>query len=388
MGVSVVLGNEAADVDSIVCAILYAFLLHITGNGHDRHLAPVVNVPRADLALRADAKWLLKSVGLDTTSLMFLDDIDLRRLKKVGALKSLVLVDHNRLGRQQEEEEEAGLEELIVEIVDHHKDERQYPKDVKRNIQMVGSCSTLVAAEYTKKAPAALQNTQIASMLLAGVLLDTGNMDPALGKATAADDLMAKVLSPKCEETPAEFYERLKNLRLDVSTLTTRDLLRKDYKQWTMGGGGFRVGISSVPVFIEKMSTKDNDMAQAIDNWQAECELDLLLIMNADTDPSDGTFKRQLVLLPSSSTTDHTTLIPRLLDHFKKSGIALETLDGVKHLPRRAAVFLQLDAKISRKQIQPTVAAFYDDVRLVCRGREDEAHASGKWSCPQRGGGS
>ena len=121
--VTLVMGNEAADLDSIVSAITYA--LHVTRrscidyewmdrdppdpvtgapNGWNnekesqcelRFAVPYVAVPRADLPLRGDAAWLLDDIGVDVDSIVFADDFDPLALDASGRLRDVVLVDHN-----------------------------------------------------------------------------------------------------------------------------------------------------------------------------------------------------------------------------------------------------------------------------------------------------
>lgn len=86
---TLVLGNEAADLDSIACAASYAALLRDTG---DAGALPLVAVPRADLALRADVTWLLRRLGVDAAALPFADEVDARALRDAGRLRAAVLV--------------------------------------------------------------------------------------------------------------------------------------------------------------------------------------------------------------------------------------------------------------------------------------------------------
>jgi len=77
-------------------------------------------------------------------------------------------------------------------------------------------------------------------------------------------------------------YETLRERRFDVSRLSTRDLLRKDYKQWAMGGGraaAAAVGVASVGMDLRAMAAKDVGMADECARWSEHCGLDLLVIM-------------------------------------------------------------------------------------------------------------
>jgi inorganic pyrophosphatase/exopolyphosphatase len=84
-----VAGNEAADADSIVCALAYAALLRAEG---DAGALALVAVPRDDLALRAEVAWLLQREGVDAGALLFADDVDVAKLHADGRLTRTVLV--------------------------------------------------------------------------------------------------------------------------------------------------------------------------------------------------------------------------------------------------------------------------------------------------------
>lgn len=59
---------------------------------------PVLNIPRADFALRTETTFLLREHSIPDSSLIFRDEIDLAGLHRAGLL-SLTLVDHHVLPR-------------------------------------------------------------------------------------------------------------------------------------------------------------------------------------------------------------------------------------------------------------------------------------------------
>ena len=102
---TLVLGNEAADMDSIACAVAFAALLRAGG---DEGACAVVGVPREDLRLRAEVAWLLERERVDVDAMVFSDDAELGALKAAGRLRRAVLVgarhctaatEHRRLTR-------------------------------------------------------------------------------------------------------------------------------------------------------------------------------------------------------------------------------------------------------------------------------------------------
>ena len=72
-----VLGDEAADLDSMASPVAYAWLLARENGGPIT--VPVMNIPRADFQLRSEAAWLFAEAGVQVDNLVFLDEIDLDR---------------------------------------------------------------------------------------------------------------------------------------------------------------------------------------------------------------------------------------------------------------------------------------------------------------------
>lgn len=210
----VVIGNEAADADSCISALVYGFALqHRTQSS--RHLVPVISCPRVDFALRREAVYMLEQCFSQSPpsqsphgskswldSLVFLDDLTsnlehLRSMHDKGEL-SIVLVDHNELTGALSS---AGLGSCVREILDHHADQGAHP-DVTgalRHISFdptvrkgVGSTCTLVAEAL---AGSSLLTPDIARLLLGVILLDTSCLSAHAGKATAQDHAAVAALN-------------------------------------------------------------------------------------------------------------------------------------------------------------------------------------------------
>jgi hypothetical protein len=72
---------------------------------------------------------------------------------------------------------------------------------------------------------------------------------------------------------------------------------------------------------------------------------------------ADQQFKRQLILLPTNTST--AALTPRLAKQLDEA-VGLSALQ-LSHLPAASAVaFWQTDATASRKKLQPLLTAFFD----------------------------
>ena len=226
---TLVMGNEACDLDSIACSIAYSRLL-AQNAAADAVVAPLLPIPREDLALRPDAEHALRQAGLLDSSppasppLLFADEVDLPGLRRrLGPRRlRLVLVDHNRLSPALEAADpELGL--CVAEIIDHHADEGRYAERASaelgtRRVRVVGSCATMVAEEIDARGAALLgpgaharahslglsgrppndsaddprknvYPTALARLLLGAILLDTANLTPANGRTTPEDEV-------------------------------------------------------------------------------------------------------------------------------------------------------------------------------------------------------
>ncbi|KAJ2847858.1 hypothetical protein IWW36_003632, partial [Coemansia brasiliensis] len=131
---TLVLGNESADLDSVVSSISLAYLLG-SSLPKTQPPIPVINTNRADISLRPDCQALLQSVLPPAASLgdlTFIDDIDFTQLLKIyGSRLHIWLVDHNAPASRQQE-----LEPFVEGIVDHHVDENRSLDAKWRQIEM------------------------------------------------------------------------------------------------------------------------------------------------------------------------------------------------------------------------------------------------------------
>ncbi|NWH68351.1 PRUN1 Exopolyphosphatase, partial [Geococcyx californianus] len=241
--VHVVMGNEACDLDSTVSALAMAYFLAKTSPSPKAAFVPVLNIPRADFALRTETTFLLREQGIPTASLVFRDEIDLGGLHGAGLL-AMTLVDHHVLPGA-----DAALEEAVVEILDHRPLERDHP-GCRVTVEPVGSCATLVTERIAQGPPGVLDRLT-AALLHATILLDCVNLSPAAGKATPRDVACVSLLEARFPELPARdaVFEALQAAKFDVSGLTTQQMLQKDLK--VLASDELLVAISSVYVDVE-----------------------------------------------------------------------------------------------------------------------------------------
>lgn len=218
---AVVIGNEAADCDSCVSALVWAYVRSTKDT--ETCVFPIVSCSSKDLVLRREFTLLLTralelNVGSASSNLseqlICVDDLKKALpwavpLCQDGSL-SVTLTDHNKLCADL-----AALDPGVAEIVDHHLDVGAYPRVVgeRRAIAYdtklcrgIGSASTLVAeallgaegspaADGTGAATRPEPSADVALLLLGTILLDTINMSPSAEKATPRDVAAVELLT-------------------------------------------------------------------------------------------------------------------------------------------------------------------------------------------------
>ncbi|KAJ2503186.1 Exopolyphosphatase [Coemansia sp. RSA 1972] len=385
---TLVLGNESADLDSMVSSLALAYALSPTISAP----IPIINTNRSDMTLRPESTLLLRTTlqandsGID--ALTFIDDFDLTRVVSYGHKHGLDvwLVDHNAPASRQTE-----LEPFVRGIVDHHVDENRCTQAV-RQIELVGSCATLVAER--------LRNTvgsvepELAKMLVAPILIDTSELSSTARRATDKDIEMVSWLVPQVEwawpsesasidqvdqessdevesldhvTSTHELYKILDKLKGKVSHLSARDLLRKDYKQWTVGSPAWTVGISSISYRLQKWIKRDSrkQIKKALEKWVDEQHLDVALVMtHGKARQAKGGVKvygRDLVVAFGRSVNEEQQR--RVLDGLRKSELlGLEPL--FEEQDNGPVFFNQTRTESSRKQVFPAIKAVIESLSI------------------------
>nr|GMC75629.1 Inorganic diphosphatase [Ipomoea batatas] len=110
-------------------------------NERDEVVVPVMNSTRANMWKQQQAAWLFHHVGLDIKALFFFDEVDLETLTE--------------------------SKQVIMQVLG---------EDIlKTNGEVVSEC-TVLTDNYCEEAYDLLQTPMLKKLLLAGILLDTGNL--------------------------------------------------------------------------------------------------------------------------------------------------------------------------------------------------------------------
>ncbi|KAF1918643.1 hypothetical protein BDU57DRAFT_441186 [Ampelomyces quisqualis] len=337
--ITLVIGNESADLDSMSCSILYAYVRSMSPpkNAFTPLYVPIINIPASDIALRPEYLAVLKHANIDPGHLTTLDDLPAlsdAHSKLVPENTSWILVDHNAL------QGHLGsiYSERVAGVIDHHDDEGKVPKETgnePRIIRKSGSCTSLVT-NYCRPTWDMLSESALSSgaahaqgdgmadddavvkgwdadaaqLGLASILIDTANLNDT-SKTTEHDREAVGYLEAKmmlCARLSAsfdrtKFYNEIDAAKRDIGSMKLQDILGKDYKQWDQDG--LRLGVSSVVKNMEFLQKKAGDEAEtpsageallgSMARFSKERALDVYTVMTTSKS-SEGQFQRELLL--------------------------------------------------------------------------------------------
>jgi exopolyphosphatase len=355
-------------MDSIVSALTTSFFLAISNTYPGAIILPYVNIPKIDLALRSDVEFVLETNNVNRDLLFFRDD--LHTFEKLVAKNrlSLFLVDHNEVMGTMASLSRAD----VVGLLDHHANEDLYIATANpRRIEMVGSCSSLVTDYFLKTLMEKEQAEngghqpdwvqQVSRLLLGPILIDTQNLKPEMKKVKPLDLAMANLIFRYTGwESMDDLFLRIDNARRDTSRLSFYDLLRKDYKEWTvphhMSKTDVRVGISSVIGLMAKYEKRDTKevMQKAIQQWAHNRTLDVSMVLLADDlGEGFGGYQRQIIVNP---VTKKVHDIPEQMEGIAFLQLERTTIiDTEDSVHRGERAYLQHNSTCTRKQIWPWV---------------------------------
>ncbi|CAE6414779.1 unnamed protein product [Rhizoctonia solani] len=294
---SIVMGNEAGDLDSLTSAIAWAFYLAhenmdektLKGKGKkgkhhnpkERPVVPLLQTEEDAIDLRPENKLALREYGnmrRGHADILTIDELPLPPNEIAPYLSGIYLVDHNRL---RSDWGEAGAK-IVKGVLDHHNDLELYPNAKPRVIEPTGSCASLVVHEilqlwdkdkedqvYNEREcvdKTALKHkqhptdipTELADLLLGVIALDTDDFHRGNGRDLHASKAVWR-WSSFCgsDEDRDEVMDRLdKELgtaKKDLRHLDVRDLLRRDWKGDIIpapnaSAPALHLGIASIPV--------------------------------------------------------------------------------------------------------------------------------------------
>eukprot|EP01121_Diplochlamys_sp_Union-15-3_P009576 TRINITY_DN2609_c0_g1_i1.p1 TRINITY_DN2609_c0_g1~~TRINITY_DN2609_c0_g1_i1.p1 ORF type:complete len:248 (-),score=39.05 TRINITY_DN2609_c0_g1_i1:20-697(-) len=211
---------------------------------------------------------------------------------------------------------------------------------------------------------ASLLDKELSKFVLGPILLDTVNLDPEFGRVQDKDIEVAKKLMPiaevKDQKDQKEFFESLQFAKFDTSKLSTRDLLRKDYKEWPIPPDNTKnYGISSVLLSIPTWFAKETDFFTELPKFVKHQGISIIFVMHAFTDPTTKTFRRQLTFYSEDEKLFKLTEEALLKSDLQLEVIVLDAEKESKHKTQHISFYQQNNIKASRKQLQPLLDKIY-----------------------------
>ncbi|XLR56578.1 hypothetical protein S83_007250, partial [Arachis hypogaea] len=293
-----VIASDHADVGSVASTIMYSYYLHVTSKSEQFCTVPIINIDRANLASHVELNWLLHSSQIDHSSLIFVDEIDLSYYDLFGSLK-IVLLKCNKISHKQEK-----LKHAVVEMFHCTKSETIYPWVKTITTGEESTCCTAIAEKFFTHSPEILAGKSISRILLAGILLDTGNLrDP---HCSDKDKYTASLLINGAGRYGCNgLYQLLKYKMHDLSSLQVSDILRKDFKKWTgqeISGESrslSQIGMSCIGISIGQLLGHTKNPAQEITYFQSLEKLRAVIIVSGYYN-EDKNFKREILVSAES----------------------------------------------------------------------------------------
>ncbi len=346
-----VMGNESSDLDSVLGAMMYAYLLSRTEYSADSFFLPFIGVPRKELRLRKDVMHVLDSSGIDPDSFVYADELTEDILTYHPNFK-VILFDHNKLPFKFR-----FFQNHVREIIDHHRDSKETPS-TEQEIKKVGSATTLVARRFISQYPHLL-NKDIAYYLLVPILADTKNFRHP-EKTTKLDITISKKLLNYLPAIDRKaLYNHLLDLKMDTWNLTTAEKIAMDYKGDTVLG----YGISSLKhrQSLKKIIKKDPGFCKTVENFCRRKQIKILLITNKYV-KDDDEIKPQLLIYARDPS-----LLKSLMERFQRGvrpilGDRLNILLQKKW--RGNFSFFKYDSRYNRKMLQPYLEEIMKDLKL------------------------
>ena len=253
-GATFVLGNEAADADSIISSLTYAFLKQWKCDNASckpsldnlkTPIIPITSIKRSEMHLRRDVGLLLIEVGMKLDDLICIDECNIEKISVEKNL-DLILVDHNKLSNSvatllcADEDHHS----IVKEVIDHHEDSglyraafiREVAFDMENKKPEVGSTCTIVAEKFLQNENIGALNADIATLLIAVIAVDTLNMDPTKKRGTFRDQAALDSLQMHFPDIRRDYlFSLLMNAKTDPSfweSLSAKDTLLMDCKEF------------------------------------------------------------------------------------------------------------------------------------------------------------
>ncbi|GAA6061299.1 hypothetical protein JCM10212_005413 [Sporobolomyces blumeae] len=398
---TVVMGNEAGDLDSLVSALALAYAF--THSDPPRKAIALLQTEQDALDLRPENALALHYARMSSghRDLLTIDELPIKPNEIAHRIQGIALVDHN-VPRS------IWAKAKIVAIIDHHDDRGLANKTASpRVVEMTGSCSSLVTQYLFDHVPGADKRKsgggahgtglegeadlarlhgplpeELVELLLRTISIDTSGMSRK--SSTETDLAAASRLFPRSSWKHRELKQVMKVIDDDLSAsrkalddLDLRSLLRRDWKGDSIPTKSDKypslsLGFASAPVSLEGQILRTPEQTPpewfAIERaWTSEIQADVTVALTNFRHPTTHRKTRQIAIVVAHGYGKrlHEGSANRLFHQLRQAveragereGYGLkkwERPDGKELLPRRAVY--EYEAKgASRKFWRPII---------------------------------
>ncbi|KAJ1032483.1 hypothetical protein NDA16_000507 [Ustilago loliicola] len=378
---TIVMGNEGGDLDSMTAALTWAYHLSHSTLHHPqpRKAVALLQTPLDALDLRPENKVALDNSKMNSghRDLLTIDELPANPKEIAKKIGGIVLVDHPL--------PLSGWNDAkILGIIDHHADRGVAPHADPRIFEPVASCTTLVARQMLNELEAMPTPPngpgeyhmphELLELILDAIAIDSDGLNPKKSTKTDAD-VSQRVLerSNWRNESLSEVMDRLDSelgkAKKDLSHLSVRDLLRRDWKGDVVrtidpATPDIHLGFASTPVSLDDQIKRTaeksiTDWFHVEKDWTAEIRADVSLCLNKYKN-DDGNKVREITL---TVRHDHRINGTQADDLFKTISEALGASFDLKKHPKmkhahslkRQIVWSHDDESAGRKIVRPIV---------------------------------
>ena len=348
-------GNESGDLDSLACAIAFSFLSTAVSPKAPEWV-PVLQTARRDLRLRPENELALARLGIAPESLCCVDE-----LPRLGADANVALVDHNQATGP-------FAAATVRAVLDHHADTGAYAESDPRVVYSpddAGSCSSVLTRFFRAQLPDGMPQP-VADLLLSAIEIDTLDFSEKAGRAKQIDHDARDYLLPHSSfakgDSLSAYFAELFHAKNQVSHLTTPELLRRDYKEFTQAGADgkahpWRIGVASLTLSLAEWVQRGAESVRSdLDAFAAERSLDAVVALAGFEDEAGRPRRQLLFYAPQRASGAHK--IAEGLEQHRGDRVDLERLELPVVGERHGSVCVaweQRDAGATRKQFAPAL---------------------------------
>ncbi len=267
MSKTYVLGHLKPDTDAVVAPMALAYLYSKADcfGYKDTQVEAVITGP-----LNPETTFLFDKFGVTVPRIILISDIQ--------ADDKVVLVDHNEASQRLEGLDTPEMENVIAEIVDHHKVNLNFSNPIFLTFKPWGSSTTVVY--HLMKQEQVVPDKTLASLMLAAILSDTVGYKSAT--TTPKDIDYGQELTQIAGITDVDaFTLEIFKAKSNVSALTDEEIVKNDYKVFDFGQKTMIDQLETVEQdYI--LTQKKADLLKAMAAVKAELQVSLLFVAITD----------------------------------------------------------------------------------------------------------